>query len=113
MGLTFEKIEQKNKFEQEDVQILLENLDFVTSDTEESVRRKISTLTLMRETFLENTDIDTLSDIKASKFIRLISKINANIEAYQIAIGEKDLDALLRASKRFAQKTKSAIGMTD
>jgi hypothetical protein len=113
MVLTLEKIKRASKFEQVDVQILLRNLNSVASDTEESMRRKILDLTLMRETFLKNTDIDALSDSEASNFIGFISKINFLIEAFEIAIGDKDIDALMRASKRFAQKTQLVIGMTD
>lgn len=113
MVLTLEKIKRTNKFEQIDTQILLKNLDFVASDTEETIRRKISDLTSMRATFLENTDIDSLSNSKASKFISFISKMNTQIEALEIIVGDKDLDSLIRAGKRFAKKTQSAIGMTD
>ena len=63
---------------------------------------------------LKNTDIDTLSsEIQELNFIRLISKMNAQIEAFEIIVGKKDLESLKRAGKRFAQKTQSAIGMTD
>jgi hypothetical protein len=113
MVLTLEKTKKANKFDQVDVQILLKNLESVASDTEETSRRKISELTSMRDTFLENTDIDSLSDSKASKFIGILSKINAQIELLEIAVGDKNMDSLMRAAKRFAQKTKSAIGMND
>lgn len=113
MVLTLEKTKRTNKFDQLDVQILLENLNFVASDTEENIRRKISDLTSIQETFLKNTNIDSLSDSKASKFIGILSKVNAQIEALEIAVGDKDFDSLIWASRRFTQKTKSVIGMTD
>jgi hypothetical protein len=113
MVLTLEKIKRTNKFEQSDVQILLKNLESVASDTEESMRRKISDLTSMRETYLKDTDIDALSDQEASNFIGFISKINLLIERFEISVGDKDHFALLRARKRFSQKTQSVIGMTD
>jgi hypothetical protein len=113
MVLTLEKIKRTNKFEQIDVQILLKNLDSVASDTEESMRRKISDLTSMRETFLKNTDIDALSDSEASNFIGFISKINLLIGKFETSVGDKDPIALSGARKRFAQKTKSVVGMTD
>jgi phosphoribosylaminoimidazole carboxylase (NCAIR synthetase) len=113
MVLTLEKIKQTNKFEQQDIQTLLESIDIITSDNEKSISRKLSILTSMREAFSESTDIDSLSDIQALNFLRFISKLNVQIELYEVLEGKKDLDSLIRASKRFAQKTKSAIGMTD
>jgi hypothetical protein len=113
MVLTLEKTKKANKFDHIDVQISLKNLDFVASDSEETIRRKISDLTRMHDTLLENTDIDSLSDSKASKFIGILSKINAQIELLEIAVGDKDLESLKRAGIRFAQKTRSVIGMTD
>jgi hypothetical protein len=113
MVLTLEKTKKTDSFDHIDVEILLKNFDSVASDTEESMRRKISDLTSMRKTFLENIDIDSLSDRKASEFIRFISEINARIVRFEISVGDKDIHALMRASKRFAQKTQSVIGMTD
>ena len=114
MVLTSEKIKRADKLEQvqADVQILLKNLNFVASDTE-SIRHKIADLTSMRDSLLENTDIDSLSDKEASKFIGRLSKINSQIEALEIAVGDKKLDSLMRAGRRFAQKTQSVVGMTD
>lgn len=60
-----------------------------------------------------NTDIDALpSDIQELNFIRLISKINAQIEAFEIITGKKDLESLKRAGKRFGQKTQFPIGIS-
>jgi hypothetical protein len=114
MVLTLEKISRTHKFEQiqADIQILLKSLNFVASDTK-SIKHKIVDLISMRESLLENTDIDSLSDKEASKFIGRLSEINAQIELLEIAVGDKDLNALLRAGRRFAQKTRSVIGMTD
>ena len=118
MVITLEKIKQTNKFEQEDAQILssilLENLYVATSDTEKSISRKILILNSIKETLLKNIDIDSLSsDLQELNFIRLISKINSQIEAFEIITGKKDLESLKRAGRRFGQKTRSVIGMTD
>jgi hypothetical protein len=116
MVITLENIKQANKFEQEDAHIfstiLLDNLFVATSDNEKSINRKILILNAIRETLLKNTDIDTLtSEIKELNFIRLISKINAQIEAFEIIVGKKDINDLKRAGKRFAQKTAFPIGV--
>ena len=116
MVITSDNIKQINKFEQEDAQILstilLDNLFIATSDNEKSINRKILILNAIRETLLKNTDIDALaSEIKELNFIRLISKINAQIEAFEIIVGKKDINSLKRAGQRFAQKTVSPIGI--
>ncbi len=117
MIITSDNIKQINKFEQEDAQIfstiLLDNLFIATSDNEKSINRKILILNSIRETLLRNTDIDALpSDIQELNFIRLISKINAQIEAFEIITGKKDLESLKRAGKRFGQKTQFPIGIS-
>lgn len=115
MVLTSEKIKRTHKFEQiqSDVQILLKSLDFVASDNEKNIRHKIADLITTRDSLLENTDIDSLSNKEASKFIGRLSEISSQIELLEIAVGDKDINALLRAGRRFAQKTRSVIGMAD
>ena len=117
MVITSDNIKQINKFEQEDAQIfstiLLDNLFIATSDNEKSINRKILILNSIRETLLKHTDIDALSsDIQELNFIRLMSKINAQIEAFEIITGKKDLESLKRAGKRFGQKTQFPIGIS-
>ena len=93
--------------------ILLDNLFIATSDNEKSINRKILILNSIRETLLKHTDIDALSsDIQELNFIRLMSKINAQIEAFEIITGKKDLESLKRAGKRFGQKTQFPIGIS-
>jgi polyhydroxyalkanoate synthesis regulator phasin len=117
MVITSDNIKQTNKFEQEDAQIfstiLLDNLFMATSDSEKSINRKILILNAIRETLLKHTDIDALSsDVQELNFIRLISKINAQIEAFEIVTSKKNLESLKRAGKRFGQKTQLPVGIS-
>ena len=115
MTLTAEKIQESNIIQQSELDnlslLLLENVSIVSTDNEKSIAHKIDMLTSLKDYLIKNIDINSLpSDAQQLKYIKLLSKITEQIEAFEIIIGRKDIEALKRAAKRFALKTKDPIG---
>ncbi len=114
MVLLSEKITDYNVIEQDETDklssLLMHNISITDSDDENSISQKIDYLTSLKEYLNTSIDIDSLTEPEQINYINILSKINRQIENFEIAIGRKDIEALKRAAKRFALKTKDPIG---
>ncbi len=118
MTITAENIAYSHKIGQQAADsfaaLLLENIAITPSDDKASIKNKITVLTSLKNYILTNIDIDALpTDALQLKFIKLISQLNEQIEAFDILAGTFSHEDLKRIGQRFARKTQYPVGLTD
>ena len=116
MVLTSENIKEANLIESNEIEslssLLLGSVSVDTSDNEKSIEKKIETLLSLKQYLLQVIDIDILPSKKEKTlFIRLLSKINQQIETFEILIGRIDIKEIEKAAITFSKKTQFPIGI--
>ena len=84
------------------------------NDNQIALTEKLSATKSFRLFLSKIIEFEKLKSIEAQvKYIKLIDKLNDHIEHLEILTGQRTLESIERAGKRFAKKTQFPVGIIE
>ncbi len=93
-------------------EIMLPHLTVQKSDSQEVMKEKLNALRLFRSFIGESVPFKKLDTREAKvAYMKFVDNLNQQIEHLQIQTGERTIESIQRAGRRFAKKTQFPLGI--
>ncbi len=93
-------------------EIMLSHLTVQKSDSQEALTEKLNVLRLFHSFISESVPFKKLGTREAKvEYMKFVDNLNQQIEYLQIQTGERTLESIQRAGRRFAKKTQFPLGI--
>jgi hypothetical protein len=94
--------------------VMFDALTVHQSDNQDALVEKLTAIKSFRIFLTQLVQFDKLTSKESKvKYIKLIDKLNRQIENLEILTGQRTLESIEKAGKRFAKKTQFPLGIVE